>query len=31
MVTGSTSLESNFGDLTRKASVKSFLIVESIN
>lgn len=29
--TGSTSLESNFGDLTRKASAKSFRIVESIN
>ncbi|WP_158219676.1 carbohydrate porin [Ideonella sp. A 288] len=28
---GSTSLESNFGDLTRKSSAKSFRIVESIN
>ena len=31
MATGSTSLESNFGDLTRKQSAKSFRIVESIN
>lgn len=28
---GSTSLESNFGDLTRKSSAKSWRIVESIN
>lgn len=31
MATGSASLESNFGDLTRKSSAKSFRLVESIN
>lgn len=31
MATGSTSLESNFGDLTRKSSAKSLRVVESIN
>ena len=31
VATGSTSLESNFGDLTRKSSAKSLRIVESIN
>jgi len=31
MASGSASLESNFGDLTRKSSAKSFRIVESIN
>lgn len=31
LATGSTSLESNFGDLTRKSSAKSLRLVESIN
>lgn len=31
MATGSASLESNFGDLTRKSSAKSYRLVDSIN
>jgi len=31
LATGSTSLESNFGDLTRKSSAKSYRVVESLN
>lgn len=31
MATGSASLESNFGDLSRKSAAKSYRVVESIN